>query len=495
MAFLAQQMAKTPLARLMRISWRSVGKILTRVVADKLDRGRLDGLVMIGVDEVSHGAGHKFLTCIADHKSGGVVWAAPGRNAQTLQGFFDELSDEQKASITAVSIDMSAGYEKAIRSPAGLPNAEVCFDPFHVCQLGGKAADQVRRDEYNQHRRSATGEGRWIKGSRYSLLKDTANQTAGQLLKLAEVVLMNKRMYRAFLLLGELRYIYRLPKHEAAERPRGVAGVGVALQAQAVRQASAHDPQAQARRAGRDPARNQQRTTGSAQQPRTTNQPPSSRIPLTQGADRDRLPLLRRSPDRPPSPMSHPQTGRRADYVRWRDAAGNRAPPTAHVDSLARQNVLRRALVSAASSPVTSRMSKTWAWRMTMWKLERLLFRISGGRLSASPGLPTALLQTRGARTKRVRSTSTIYFHDGASVILIASQAGYPGNLAWYYNLRAHPEARLGGHAFRAEEVTDEGERSRVWELADRIFPAFATYRREAAAHGRSVPVLRLTPR
>jgi transposase len=217
-AFLAQQMAKTPLARLMRISWRSVGKVLARVVADKLDRARLDGLVMIGVDEVSHGAGHKFLTCVADHKSGGVVWAAPGRNAQTLQGFFDELTGEQKASITAVSIDMSAGYEKAIRSPEGLPNAEVCFDPFHVCQLGGKASDQVRRDEYNQHGRSSTGERRWIKGSRYSLLKDTTNQTARQLLKLAEVVLTNRRMYRAFLLLGELRYIYRLPKHEAAER-------------------------------------------------------------------------------------------------------------------------------------------------------------------------------------------------------------------------------------------------------------------------------------
>jgi transposase ISL3 family protein len=49
-AFLAQQMAKTPLSRLMRISWRSVGKILARVVADKLDHGRLDGLVMVGVD-------------------------------------------------------------------------------------------------------------------------------------------------------------------------------------------------------------------------------------------------------------------------------------------------------------------------------------------------------------------------------------------------------------------------------------------------------------
>jgi transposase len=81
-----------------------------------------------------------------------------------------------------------------------------------------KAADQVRRDEYNQHGRSATGEGKWIKGTRYSLLKDTAKQTAGQLLKLAEVVLTNKRMYRAFLLYGELRYIYKLPKDEAKER-------------------------------------------------------------------------------------------------------------------------------------------------------------------------------------------------------------------------------------------------------------------------------------
>ena len=87
-----------------------------------------------------------------------------------------------------------------------------------MVQLGSKAADQVRRDEYNQHGRSSTGEGKWIKGTRYSLLKDTANQTAKQLLKLADVVLTNKRMYRAFLLYGELRYIYRLPKHEARDR-------------------------------------------------------------------------------------------------------------------------------------------------------------------------------------------------------------------------------------------------------------------------------------
>jgi transposase len=219
LAWLAQQMNQTQVTRLMRIGWETVGNIIMRVVAEKLPAGRLDSLRLIGVDEVNYGADHKFLTCVADHESGGIVWATEGRNAASLQGFFDGLTDGQKASIRAVSIDMSAGYEKAIRDPDhGVPHAQVCFDPFHVVQLGSKAADQVRRAEYNQHGRSSSSEGKWIKGTRYSLLKDTAKQTPRQLLKLAEVVLTNKRMYRAFLLYGELRYIYKLPKHEAPER-------------------------------------------------------------------------------------------------------------------------------------------------------------------------------------------------------------------------------------------------------------------------------------
>jgi transposase len=110
--------------------------------------------VLIGVDEVNYGADHIFLTCVANHETGGIVWATEGRNAASLQAFFDWLTPEQKASIRAVSIDMSAGYEKAITQ--AVPDAQVCFDPFHVVQLASKAADQVRRDEYNQHGRSST---------------------------------------------------------------------------------------------------------------------------------------------------------------------------------------------------------------------------------------------------------------------------------------------------------------------------------------------------
>ena len=42
------------------------------------------------------------------------MWCAAGRNYATLQRFYAELGD-RKDSIRAVSIDMSGGYEKAIR--------------------------------------------------------------------------------------------------------------------------------------------------------------------------------------------------------------------------------------------------------------------------------------------------------------------------------------------------------------------------------------------
>jgi transposase len=82
-AWLAQQMAKTPIARLLGVAWDSVGRIVERVVADQLDADRLRGLVKIGVDEISYRKGQRYLTTVADHHSGRIVWSAPGRNAQT----------------------------------------------------------------------------------------------------------------------------------------------------------------------------------------------------------------------------------------------------------------------------------------------------------------------------------------------------------------------------------------------------------------------------
>ena len=141
------------------------------------------------------------------------MWCAPGRNSATLQGFFAELG-ERRHSIRAVSIDMSGEYQRAIH--AGIPHAEICFDPFHVCRLASRATDQVRRDEDNAHERSHTATGRWVKGTRWSLLKAPERQTLGQLATLGDVQQANTRLYRAFLLREELRLLYHLDDRRLA---------------------------------------------------------------------------------------------------------------------------------------------------------------------------------------------------------------------------------------------------------------------------------------
>jgi transposase len=212
-AFLAQQMAKTPIAKLLRIAWDTVGDIVARVVADFLDESRLDGLVAIGCDEISYRKGERYLTCVADHASGAIIWARPGRNAATLQAFFDQLG-ERKRSIRAISIDMSAGYQNAVR--AAVPQAEVCFDPFHVVKLANEAVNEVRRAEWNAQSKSTTATGRWLKGVRWALLKAPERLTERQKVKLAEVQHANRGLYRAYLLKEELRALYHLPDSAAA---------------------------------------------------------------------------------------------------------------------------------------------------------------------------------------------------------------------------------------------------------------------------------------
>jgi hypothetical protein len=62
--------------------------VVDRVVTDRSGKtDMLAGLRRIGIDEIAHRRGHRYLTCIVDHDTGRLVWAAPGRNSDTLKGF------------------------------------------------------------------------------------------------------------------------------------------------------------------------------------------------------------------------------------------------------------------------------------------------------------------------------------------------------------------------------------------------------------------------
>ncbi len=130
-----------------------------------------------------------------------------------------------------------------------------------------------------------------------------------------------------------------------------------------------------------------------------------------------------------------------------------------------------------------------------VWKVDPYLLRATRGRLGMGLVLPTALLETRGARSGALRRNAVIYFHDGDRVTIVASKAGAPKHPAWFHNLRANPDVMFGGVAMRASMVDEEAERERLWALADRVFAPYATYRREAATANRTIPIVQLSER
>lgn len=204
-AWLAQRCDKTATSDLMRIAWRTVGRIIERVVARRRDPIDWAKVTAIGIDELSYRKGHRYLTLVSDLQSGRILWSKEGRSAATLEAFFTEIGPEACTRIRHAAIDMSEAYAQAIRK--ALPNAQLIYDRFHVHQLASKAVDEVRRAEW-QRLRGTTDEHR-VKHTRWVLLRNPWNRTPAEDERLAALPNENRLLYRAYLLKESLADIYR----------------------------------------------------------------------------------------------------------------------------------------------------------------------------------------------------------------------------------------------------------------------------------------------
>lgn len=161
-----------------------------------------------------------------------------------------------------------------------------------------------------------------------------------------------------------------------------------------------------------------------------------------------------------------------------------------YVDPTRPPGWFRRAYAALANTPLGRFLSQH-----LVWKLDPHLMRLTRGRLGLGLVMPTALLETRGARSGELRRNVVIYFHDGERVTIVASKLGLPEHPAWFHNLRANPDVSFAGIPMRATVVEDGVERDRLWALADNVFAPYAAYRREAGRAGRTIPIVQLKPR
>jgi deazaflavin-dependent oxidoreductase (nitroreductase family) len=154
------------------------------------------------------------------------------------------------------------------------------------------------------------------------------------------------------------------------------------------------------------------------------------------------------------------------------------------------QRVLRRFAASGPGSRLFSRV---------LHHIDRPVHRLTKGRHTFSSllsGLPVVMLTTTGARSGEPRTTPLLGIPVDDDLAVIASNFGQHHHPAWYYNLRAHPEAEvvIDGvrRAVRAAEAPEE-QRTRIWEQALRVYPGFGQYERRAAH--RRISVFVLAPR
>lgn len=205
-AFLATKMDKTAIARLVRVDWDTVGRICERVVADGLDPDRLDGLVEIGVDEISWKRQHHYLTLVADHRRDKIVWGTEGKDTAALDRFFAELGEERTRALEAISMDMGAAYANSARTHAG--HLTRCIDPFHAVAKVTEALDKVRRTEWNALRKLDPVAAKRFKGARWVLLKDPANLSEEQQATWRKLKRRGGTTWRAYALKEAFRAIF-----------------------------------------------------------------------------------------------------------------------------------------------------------------------------------------------------------------------------------------------------------------------------------------------
>jgi transposase len=211
----------------LELDWKTVKQIDKAFLEEEYAATDYQSLKILAVDEIAIRKGHHDMTVVLDYLSGRVVWMGEHRTKETLQGFFQGMSAEQKAGLEAIAMDMWEPFIAAVKEE--VPHVSIVFDLFHAVAAFNKAIDAVRNDEY---RKASKADREVIKGSKYLLLKNRRNiRKKKHREHLKRLLSLNEVLSTVMILKDELkmlwRYRYRASAQKALDRWCALArGVG-----------------------------------------------------------------------------------------------------------------------------------------------------------------------------------------------------------------------------------------------------------------------------
>jgi deazaflavin-dependent oxidoreductase (nitroreductase family) len=130
-------------------------------------------------------------------------------------------------------------------------------------------------------------------------------------------------------------------------------------------------------------------------------------------------------------------------------------------------------------------------------RLDRAVTKLTGGRSSAASiviGVPALMLTTIGAKSGEPRTVALFPIPHADGLAVIASNFGGTKHPAWYYNLRANPQATVSVNGDTWDAVArfaPPGERDEIWAKGLELYPGWRKY--EVTAGDRHIEALVLS--
>ncbi len=210
---LSRSMTIQDVAHHLDVGWDLIKDIQKRDLSHRYAKPKLKHLRAIAIDEIAVARGHRYLTVVMDLDSGAVVFVGDGKGADALKPFWKRLRPSG-AKIAAVAMDMSGGYQAAVR--VNLPKAVIVFDRFHVVKLFNDKLSDLRRQLYReatdvQHKAV-------LKGTRWLLLKNAENldPEKDEKGRLKEALKLNEPLAVAYYMKEDLRRFWEQPGKQFA---------------------------------------------------------------------------------------------------------------------------------------------------------------------------------------------------------------------------------------------------------------------------------------
>jgi len=200
-------------ARLFGVHWNTVATAVRQAVAWGLEHRELDGVLYIGIDELSRRKGHVYVTNVYDLKEKRLIWSGEGRSRETLEAFFEEHGEALEDGVAGVCCDMWQPYIDLVKER--LPGATLVFDKFHIMQHLLRAVDEVRREEARELKKTNP---ELLKRTRYIWLKNPENLTDKQRARLGHLEKLNLRCNRGYLLKESFRELWGYKRKGWAKR-------------------------------------------------------------------------------------------------------------------------------------------------------------------------------------------------------------------------------------------------------------------------------------